>query len=73
MSGRRRPWRVFVRSIGPSFSYATEDRARTKAIALADEYAEILVYNILSAHMTRTRYLYGGTVIEETLNGGVWS
>jgi hypothetical protein len=49
MSTIRRPWRVHVRDIGPSFSYASEEKARAKAIALVTpgtqdgSYAEVLV------------------------------
>lgn len=31
----RRPWTVFVHDIGPTFTFATEERARSRAEALA--------------------------------------
>lgn len=46
MGKRRRPWKVYVRSVGPSYTYATEDAAVARAERLTREehYAEVLVY-----------------------------
>lgn len=49
----RRPWVVFVRDIGPTYTFASEDRARQRAIDLTDvtdpaklgaPYGEVLVW-----------------------------
>jgi hypothetical protein len=41
----RRPWKVHVREIGPTYTFADEDRARARAVALTAEYSRIDVYN----------------------------
>jgi hypothetical protein len=42
----KRPWTVFVREVGPTFTFSTEANARQRARDLtAGEYAEVLVWN----------------------------
>jgi hypothetical protein len=42
-TGTKRPWHVFVRDIGPTFTYATEERARAKVAELREEYGFIVL------------------------------
>ena len=75
-----RPWRVFVRDIGPSFSFSTEERARARAVALTDgslpdTYAEVLVYSVTPARpetWRRTIYRPNQEPVTQELRAGSW-
>lgn len=41
-----RPWKAFVRDIGPTYSFATAERAHARARDLVGDYAEVLVYAV---------------------------
>jgi len=84
----KRPWKVFVRDIGPTFSFTHEADARARAEALVGSqtligcrlygpYAEVLVYesniDIPVAEWRRTVYRYDRpTVEEQLLSNGQW-
>lgn len=64
----KRPWKVFVRAIGPTFSYASEAGAHAKAAALVaadgpDRFAKVDVYSIeewgAGGQLVRVQYRYG--------------
>lgn len=66
-----RPWKVFVRDIGPTFSFVHEHSARVKAARLVSpggcgengSYAEVIVsnlYGVAPADYTRTVYRCDG-------------
>lgn len=56
---RQRPWKVFVQQIGPSFSFATEDRAHARALELSVEYATIEVWHsVMDGGNLRERWEY---------------
>jgi hypothetical protein len=40
----RRPWKVFVHDVGPSWSFATEEAAERRAVEACGEYAHVSVY-----------------------------
>lgn len=52
MAATKRPWRVFVRDIGPSYSFGHWSAAWKRAVALVDGswhdvmYAQVLVYDV---------------------------
>lgn len=86
--GTRRPWKVFVHSIGPKFSYATEDKARAMAARLVGpafdhgkynqgNYERVTVYDADSwgrrgVPIERTVYRGNGAVYTERLLDGAW-
>lgn len=74
MSGTRRPWRVFVMSIGPSFSFGSEERARAKALELTRGYHEIRLYNADAALPCWRDVYRDGQAYRETFvsTGGEW-
>ena len=79
----KRPWKVFVRNIGPTFSFTHEADARARAEALVGpeeivvnnrlhgSYGEVLVYesniDIPVADWRRTVYRYNRPPVEEQL------
>lgn len=71
---RTRPWKVFVRDVGPIFSFGTEAPARRRAEALAREYAEVLVYDVSpTTPLTRSVYRFGREApLEERFEDGTW-
>lgn len=63
----KRPWKVFVQSIGPSFSFSTEEKARARALALSlgdkelglGGYSSVLVWHsVLDGGNLRERWEY---------------
>lgn len=73
--GTRRPWTVFVHDIGPTFTYATEERAHAKAQALAgapDYYGKVTVYNALAFPPERTRYGFDMEPVAERFEPSGW-
>ena len=68
MTTTRRPWKVFVRDIGPTFAFATEVAARERALQLVSPvgfkvgknwvgcYSEVLVYDAYAYPVVRTIY-----------------
>jgi hypothetical protein len=68
-----RPWKVFVRDIGPMTSFATEDRAHARARDLtAGEYAEVVVWLTGDDPMRRTVYRHDAEPRTEVLSFGRW-
>jgi len=76
----RRPWKVFVRDIGPTFSFANEAAARARAVDLISgevvigdtlygNYAEVLVWGPETSPdlMRRTVYRHDGTTETQRL------
>lgn len=75
-TGTRRPHKAFVHDIGPTFSYATAERAHAKAAELVsgegEAYGRVSVYSVdehltLSSDMTRTLYRYGAPPVRQRL------
>lgn len=69
--GVRRPWKVFVRDIGPTFSFATPIRAHARAAELVGEFAEVLVYST-EGERRRTVYRYDRPARDEVFEEGQW-
>jgi hypothetical protein len=85
---RSRPWTVFVRDIGPTFTFATEAAARQRAEALTGEneilvnhrvhgcYKEVILYEVRytgPVDLDRWVYRYGKPTLYEKLNDkGQW-
>jgi hypothetical protein len=75
--GTKRPWKVFVHDIGPTFSYATEVRARERAQDLVspkgpDCYGKVTVYDVFRTPIQRTLYQFEKEPVEQVLRGGAW-
>lgn len=71
MNARRRPWRVFVQEIGPTYSFANESRARARAEELIERerYAAVDVYQADErAPFRRTRYRFDAPPVEQVLD-----
>lgn len=77
-SPMRRPWKVFVFDIGPSFSFASEERAVERASALvASEYAAVSVYQVdqeirSATGLTRTVFRHDAEPTVERFDGRRW-
>lgn len=70
----RRPWHVFVRSVGPTYTFATEERAHERARRLVPEYAEVLVYAVgLDAPLERTVYRPDRPPVRERFGPAGWA
>lgn len=68
----KRPWTAWVRSIGPTFTYATEERAVAKARELvAEEYLEVVVWGPVEFPLTR-RIVRAGTEYVEQFDVSEW-
>lgn len=68
MTKRRRPWKVFVHDIGPTFTFASAERAHAKAqeVMEAEHYAMITVYDASDTKLERTAYRFDQEpVVEE--------
>jgi hypothetical protein len=76
VSAPRRPWKVFVRDIGPSYSFASEQAARDRASALVGpefslghalvgNWSNVLVYNLDGDIDQRWTYKPGQEPLEE--------
>lgn len=78
-SRERRPWKVFVRDVGPTFSFARPEDAHARAAGLVEgEYADVIVFGTDDpiaplATMRRTRYRPGVAPVEEHLVDGQWT
>lgn len=79
---RERPWKVFVRDIGPTYSFASEEAAHKRARllvgpefvlngVLVGAWADVLVYNYRTA-ISHTRYRPDRKPVVEHLVEGRW-
>lgn len=77
MAGVRRPWKVFVRSVGPTFTFASEAAANARAAALVaedgpDRYAAVDVYCVdqwaTGGPLERVQYRYGEEPVRQVLD-----
>ena len=80
---RRRPWKVFVRDIGPSYTFATKEAAiaRAEALigpefalngALVGNWSDVLVYDAFVHPPRHIRYRQGHEPVVEVFNGAHW-
>lgn len=73
---RRRPWRVFVWDIGPTFSFGSKERAFTRAHELLGEYTKVSVTDFDSwvpgEPWTRTMLTADGRCWDEHFVQGQW-
>lgn len=68
-----RPWKVFVHDIGPTFTYASPEKAHAKAAGLVPEYARVSVYNSgAELPLRRTLYRFDGPPTEQEFGADGW-
>lgn len=61
----KRPWTVWVRSIGPTFTFATEERAAARARELVErEYLEVVVWGPVELPLKRRIFRQGTERVE---------
>lgn len=84
MTKRRRPWHVFVRDIGPTYTFGTEEAANRRAVDLVTTgdvhnagavYGEVLVYSVGREWENPPRrrvHRYEKSPVDEMLVDGRW-
>jgi hypothetical protein len=61
-----RPWTAWVRSIGPTFTFATEERAVARARELVErEYLEVVVWGPVELPLKRRVFRAGVEYVEQ--------
>lgn len=69
----KRPWTVFVLDVGPTATFATEDRARQRASEwTSTEYVAAVVTATGSDFGRRSTFRHGVEVRREVFADGAW-